>query len=69
MEGIPNETRKGLADGTTIFERVLPGPDRMYPDTDSAPISIPKQLIEEKQKNLPVDVVDRFRQLRMARPR
>jgi glutamyl-tRNA(Gln) amidotransferase subunit E len=63
MMGVPNETRKSFPDGTTIFERVLPGPDRMYPDTDSAPISIPQQLIEEKKKNLPLDVVERFRQL------
>ena len=40
FDGVPNETRKSFADGTTIFERVLPGPDRMYPDTDSAPIAI-----------------------------
>jgi glutamyl-tRNA(Gln) amidotransferase subunit E len=38
--GVPNETRKSLENGTTMFERVLPGADRMYPDTDSAPISI-----------------------------
>jgi len=41
--GVPNETRKGLADGTTVFERVLPGPDRMYPDTDSSPIPMRKR--------------------------
>jgi len=46
FEGVPNETRKSLADGTTIFERVLPGPDRMYPDTDSAPIPIESEYIE-----------------------
>ena len=46
FEGVPNETRKSFADGTTIFERVLPGPDRMYPDTDSAPISVPADHIE-----------------------
>jgi glutamyl-tRNA(Gln) amidotransferase subunit E len=40
FDGVPNETRKSFVDGTTIFERVLPGPDRMYPDTDSAPIAI-----------------------------
>ena len=45
--GVPNETRKSFADGTTIFERVLPGPDRMYPDTDSAPISVPREHIEK----------------------
>ncbi len=63
MQGVPNETRKGLADGTNIFERVLPGPDRMYPDTDSAPIAIEETQIEERRRNLPVDVADRFRQL------
>jgi glutamyl-tRNA(Gln) amidotransferase subunit E len=46
FDGVPNETRKSFANGTTIFERVLPGPDRMYPDTDSAPISIPAEHIE-----------------------
>ena len=45
--GVPNETRKSFADGTTIFERVLPGPDRMYPDTDSAPISVPDEYIQK----------------------
>ncbi|MBN2447669.1 MAG: Glu-tRNA(Gln) amidotransferase subunit GatE, partial [Phycisphaerae bacterium] len=33
-EGVPSDTRQALADGTTGFERVLPGADRMYPDTD-----------------------------------
>jgi glutamyl-tRNA(Gln) amidotransferase subunit E len=32
--GVPSETRQALNDGTTGFERILPGPDRMYPDTD-----------------------------------
>ncbi len=63
MQGVPNETRKGLPDGTTIFERVLPGPDRMYPDTDSAPISIDDEVIVEKRKRLPPSIADRFRQL------
>jgi hypothetical protein len=30
------ETRQA-PDGTTGFERILPGPDRMYPDTDTPP--------------------------------
>lgn len=34
VEGVPQETRQALKDGTTDFERILPGPDRMYPDTD-----------------------------------
>lgn len=35
---VPRETRKSLANGSTCFERMLPGPDRMYPDTDLPPI-------------------------------
>lgn len=63
FEGIPNETRKSFEDGTTIFERVLPGADRMYPDTDSAPIPLENSYIEQLGKNLPTDIVDRFVQL------
>lgn len=61
--GVPNETRKSYPDGTTIFERVLPGADRMYPDTDSAPISIRQELIDKIQSQLPVDVDKRILQL------
>ncbi|MBU8933720.1 MAG: Glu-tRNA(Gln) amidotransferase subunit GatE [candidate division Zixibacteria bacterium] len=64
FEGVPEETRKGFPDGTTIFERVLPGPDRMYPDTDSAPLSIPNETIERIRKLLPPDVVQRMTLLR-----
>jgi len=64
FEGVPNETRKSFADGTTIFERVLPGPDRMYPDTDSAPLAIEQDKIEEKKKNIPPEIYERFEQLR-----
>ncbi|HPI86499.1 MAG: Glu-tRNA(Gln) amidotransferase subunit GatE [Bacteroidales bacterium] len=63
FEGVPNETRKSFEDGTTIFERVLPGADRMYPDTDSAPIPLEDELIEELRKNQPADVIDRYHQL------
>ncbi len=64
FDGVPNETRKSLPDGTTIFERVLPGPDRMYPDTDSAPIPIDDHTIEEVRSRLPVTVDQRLTQLR-----
>ena len=61
--GVPNETRKSFADGTTIFERVLPGADRMYPDTDSAPIPLDDSIIEEATARLPRQVSDRIGQL------
>lgn len=38
--GVPPDTRQPLKDGTTGFERVLPGAERMYPDTDLPPIEI-----------------------------
>ncbi len=63
FRGVPNETRKALPDGTTMFERVLPGPNRMYPDTDSAPISIPEELIQLAQQQLPINVAARLQQL------
>lgn len=63
FDGVPNETRKSLKDGTTIFERVLPGPDRMYPDTDSPPIAIPEEKIAAMQKELPETVRERVNRL------
>ena len=62
--GIPQETRKSFKDGTTIFERVLPGADRMYPDTDSKPIPLPEDLIVELRKHLPEEVIDRYHKLK-----
>ncbi len=64
VEGVPNETRKSLPDGTTVFERVLPGPDRMYPDTDSAPIAIDDHAIEKKKSLIPPEVSDSYYHLR-----
>ncbi|MEI7500365.1 MAG: Glu-tRNA(Gln) amidotransferase subunit GatE [Bacteroidota bacterium] len=61
--GVPNETRKSFEDGTTIFERVLPGADRMYPDTDSAPIPLEDATIDEAMKRLPKLVCERINQL------
>jgi len=51
--GVPNETRQALADGITDFERILPGPDRMYPDTDSPPIPLARSHIDAIADHLP----------------
>ena len=53
LEGVPNETRQALPDGTNGFERILPGPDRMYPDTDLPPLAITEQRIERIRATLP----------------
>ena len=65
FEGVPNETRKSLPDGTTLFERVLPGPDRMYPDTDSAPIPVEEATIDVARENLPSEVAERIDKMKV----
>ncbi|MFQ5913680.1 MAG: Glu-tRNA(Gln) amidotransferase subunit GatE [Nitrospinota bacterium] len=51
--GIPRETRQALKDGTTDFERILPGPDRMYPDTDLPLIPIEEEHVARIEASLP----------------
>jgi len=51
--GIPSETRQALRDGTNGFERILPGPDRMYPDTDLPPRRITREHLERIKKEVP----------------
>jgi len=52
-EGIPNETRQHINNGITDFERILPGADRMYPDTDSPPVAITKERLAKLKADLP----------------
>jgi glutamyl-tRNA(Gln) amidotransferase subunit E len=53
LDGVPNETRQAMPDGTNGFERILPGPDRMYPDTDLPPLAITEERIQRIQAILP----------------
>jgi glutamyl-tRNA(Gln) amidotransferase subunit E len=53
IQGVPNETRQVLRSGETDFERILPGPNRMYPDTDSAPIPIGPEFLAKVRSSLP----------------
>ncbi len=50
--GVPEETRQALDDGTNGFERILPGPNRMYPDTDLPPLAITDERIERIRSTL-----------------
>lgn len=52
LDGVPNETRQPKQDGSTEFERILPGPDRMYPDTDSPPQAITPGRVKRLQDSL-----------------
>ncbi len=53
FQEVPPETRQALPGGNTDFERILPGADRMYPDTDLPPQPIPAETFNSLQKLLP----------------
>ena len=61
--GIPKETRQALTGGFTTFERILPGPDRMYPDTDSPPTRVTAERVAALKARLrpaPWDRIERY---------
>ena len=62
--GIPNETRQALADSTNGFERILPGADRMYPDTDLPPIEITSTRLDRLNKLNPLPFWERVEKYR-----
>lgn len=61
LVGVPSETRQSHPDGTTGFERILPGPERMYPDTDTPPWPVPDAWLQEIDAALPERPHDRER--------
>lgn len=54
--GIPSETRQALRDGTNGFERILPGPERMYPDTDLPPKPITTERLKKIRERAPEQI-------------
>jgi len=65
-EGVPSETRQAFPSGINGFERILPGPDRMYPDTDMPPVPLAEERIEAARRRLPLRPWERrefYRQL------
>jgi len=66
--GVPKETRQALAGGYTTFERILPGPDRMYPDTDSPPTSVTEERVARVKARLqpgPWERIERYMRWRV----
>jgi glutamyl-tRNA(Gln) amidotransferase subunit E len=59
LVGVPSETRQSHPDGTTGFERILPGPERMYPDTDTPPWPVPDAWLQEIDATRPERPQDR----------
>ena len=70
IKGVPQETRQALTGGYTTFERILPGPDRMYPDTDSPPTQITPERVAEARSRLrppPWERIAKYGALRVPR--
>jgi glutamyl-tRNA(Gln) amidotransferase subunit E len=61
VKGVPQETRQALTGGFTTFERILPGPDRMYPDTDSPPTRITEDRVAAARGRMRPTPWERFR--------
>jgi len=53
LEGVPEETRDPLPDGTTKYSRPLPGAARMYPETDVPPMLITEERLGSIKDNMP----------------
>jgi glutamyl-tRNA(Gln) amidotransferase subunit E len=51
--GVPAETRDPLPDGRSQYSRPLPGRDRMYPETDVAPVAVTSEAVAERRAHLP----------------
>jgi len=53
IDGVPEETRDPLPDGTTVYSRPLPGKHRMYPETDVRPILVNDAVLDSIRLNMP----------------
>lgn len=53
LEGVPEETRDPLPDGTSRYSRPLPGAARMYPETDVPPTLVTKEKLTEIRNSMP----------------
>ena len=53
LKGVPEETRDPLQDGTTRYNRPLPGKARVYPETDIPPVLITEERLERLAESLP----------------
>ncbi|MCL2149221.1 MAG: Glu-tRNA(Gln) amidotransferase subunit GatE [Methanomassiliicoccaceae archaeon] len=53
IDGVPEETRDPLPDGTTRYSRPLPGAARMYPETDVPPIPMTEERLGRIMGGLP----------------
>jgi glutamyl-tRNA(Gln) amidotransferase subunit E len=56
LNGVPEETRMAMPDGTTRYMRPRPGAARMYPETDVPPTPVAEEYIAVLRAHLPETV-------------
>ena len=52
LDGVPQETRRLLPDGNSEFLRVIHGKERIYPDTDTPPLVVSRDEVEELKRKV-----------------
>jgi glutamyl-tRNA(Gln) amidotransferase subunit E len=60
FDGVPEETRVAVDDGTTRYMRPQPGAARMYPETDIPPVRVDSRLLEEARRLVPEPLEVKF---------
>ncbi|MDO9537834.1 MAG: Glu-tRNA(Gln) amidotransferase subunit GatE [Thermoplasmata archaeon] len=66
FEGVPQETRKVLANGNNEFLRVIHGKERLYPDTDTPLVPYPMEKYEKilaKPSHRPLELLAKYKGL------
>jgi len=63
LDGVPEETRGALEDGTTRFLRPRPGSARMYPETDIPPRPVTHDMHREAEDLKPEPVEVKYERL------
>ena len=64
LKGVQEGTRSVTPDGSTKFNRPLPGAKRMYPETDIPPVAISSDLLKLIKKNLPELLFDKAKRIK-----
>ena len=59
FDGVPEETRGAVEDGSSVYQRPLAGEARMYPETDLLTQNISAELLTKIKKGLPKSVAER----------
>jgi glutamyl-tRNA(Gln) amidotransferase subunit E len=63
FDGVPQETRRALANGNSEFLRVIHGKERLYPDTDTPPLPYPLEkyeLIKNQINPRPIKLMKKY---------